>query len=197
MANTGLRFINTRAHEISGVIVDLNLTDGHDNFGRTLLERLRDIGMPCVVFSSSIKSPADAARYANEFGVLGTIGKEATGAGASPLDQLRSCVAKMLTASLEQLRERVRDELERELATRDELIEQDGRKTKLLVEETERVAGKKAAEHLAAIEAERIEGLRSESARIRNDIVTAIAHASTEQELLRLRTDLPRALGVI
>src|ERR1700685_3025916 len=65
-----------RPNGLCGVIVDLNLTSQDDNLGRDLLENLREMEIPCVVFSGTVKSSADGERYRNEFGVLGTVGKK-------------------------------------------------------------------------------------------------------------------------
>ncbi|HWM95152.1 MAG TPA: hypothetical protein VN493_30635 [Thermoanaerobaculia bacterium] len=192
-----LDFLRARPHEVCGVIVDLNLTPGSDNFGRVLLERLREVSVPCVVFSSSIRSPAHALRYENEFGVLGTIGKGGTAKGTYPLQQLRDCVEKMIAVSLEQLRTRARTEVEHELAKRDADIGQERARSEQLVIETRRVAGNSAAAKLSAMEAERDKGLVAGAKNLRGEVMNKIESATTIEELESLRTDILRALGAL
>lgn len=193
-----LNFLRTQAHEVCGVIVDLNLTEGSDNFGREVLERLRDISMPCVVFSSSIRTPADAQRYQNEFGVLGTIGKGGTGIeGPPPLQQLRESVDKMIMVSVERLRERVRAEIERELARRDAEIAHERRLSEELVEETRRITGNAAANNLATADAARIDALIADAKSIRDSVMKKIEAANMISDLERIRTETMQTLGVL
>jgi len=196
--HAALSFLRTKSHEVVGVIVDLNLTEGSDNFGRVLLERLREMGVPCVIFSSSIRSPADAQRYENEFGVLGTIGKGGTGEqGTHPLQQLRDSVERMITASLQQLRVRVRADIEHELARRDIEIEQERHRSQELISETRRIAGKGAATRLATAESVRIQGLVTDASNLRSEVMGKIESAATPEALERMRMDILRALGAL
>jgi CheY-like chemotaxis protein len=196
--HSALGFLRTRSQEVCGVIVDLNLTEGSDNFGRVLLERLREMAMPCVVFSKSIRSLADAQRYENEFGVLGTIGKGgAREQGKYPLQQLRDSVERMILASLQQLRARARAEVEYELARRDAEIEQERHRSEELVAETMRVAGKAAATKLAKAESTRIQELVTGAKSLREEIMDRIEKAETMEDLEHLRTDSLRALGAL
>lgn len=196
--NGALNFLRNRSHEISGVIVDLNLTAGLDNFGRILLERLREAAMPCVIFSSSIASPTDAQRYENEFGVLGTIGKGSLGAESTYiLEQLRNSVQRMIDISIEQLRERIRHEIDHELARRDALIKDEQKKSNDLIVESQRVAGKYAASRLAAAEAARIKEMTEYADRIRKEVMAEIAAAINTEELERVRGNILRSLGAL
>jgi CheY-like chemotaxis protein len=193
-----LDFLRRRSHEVCGVIVDLNLTDGTDNFGRVLLERLREMTIPCVVFSSSIRTPADAQRYENEFGVLGTIGKGGAGAeGRYPLKQLRDSVDRMIAVSLGQHRERIQAEIEQELARRGMEIEEQKRRSAELVLEARRVAGKSAATKLAAAESTRIEDLMAREKSIKTKVLEDIQCSGTIEDLERVRTEILHSLGVL
>jgi CheY-like chemotaxis protein len=193
-----LNFLRTRSHEVCGVIVDLNLTEGSDNFGREILERLREMSLPCVVFSSSIRTPEDAKRYQNEFGVLGTIGKGGTNIeGAAPLQQLRESVDKMISVSLGQLRERILGEVERELSRREETIAIERRRSDELVEEVRRVTGSTAANKLANSESVRIGALAVDAKSIRESVINKIENAQTIRELERLRTETLQTLGLL
>lgn len=193
-----LNFLRTKSREVCGVIVDLNLTEGSDNFGRVLLERLREMGVPCVVFSGSIKSPADAQRYANEFGVLGTIGKGgSTAEGAYPLQQLRDSVDRMIEASLQDLRSRARSEIEHELSRREAEIEQERLRSLELVSETARVAGKSAAQKLKSSESARIQELSSRNKLLRTELIEKIDNAKTLEQLEHLRKEILHSLGAL
>lgn len=193
-----LAFLRTRSHEVCGVIVDLNLTDGSDNFGRIVLERLRDMSMPCVVFSGSIRTPADEQRYANEFGVLGTIGKDRAGVeGTNALAQLRESVKRMIAVSTGSLRDRVRGELEQVLVQREAGIDLERKQRDELVAQTERVAGKLAAASLAESEDRRLQALSRDVDSIRQEVLAKLDAATTMEALERLRTEIPRALGAL
>jgi CheY-like chemotaxis protein len=198
---SALNFLRTRSHEVSGVIVDLNLTSQSDNFGREILARLREIGMPCVVFSSSIKTPEDAQRYANEFGVLGTIGK--SGPESSPesslrlLQVLRESVDRMITVSMGQRRLRIQSEIERELERRDTEIERERSRSEELVAETRRVAGTAAAAKLSTMETERIDSMVSDATSFRSFVVEELESSKTNDDLERIRRDIMQTLGVM
>ncbi|HXQ36054.1 MAG TPA: hypothetical protein VN843_18705 [Anaerolineales bacterium] len=193
-----LGFLRTRSHEVCGVIVDLNLTEYSDNFGREILERLRDMAMPCVVFSSSITSPADALRYENEFGVLGTIGKgSADASGSSSLQQLRESVDRMIGVSTEQLRSRICNEIEQELKRRDVEIDRERVRADELVAETRKITGEASAVKLATIEKARIDSLVVNAKIVRDEVMGEVKRAGTIEDLERARAEIMRTLGVL
>ena len=182
-----LGFLRARAGEIRGVIVDLNLTEGTDNFGRDILERLSELSIPCAVFSSSVSDDEvireqQANRFRVEFGVIDTIGKSDARGGAASLKELRSCVARMCGLSLEVERS-VEECHERCLKGAESTL--NVRRSKAL--EVGRVSGKEAADRLCN-EADRIFARQREDLlSVRNSAVSALSEAVNVEAITRLR----------
>ncbi len=187
-----LGFLRARAGEIRGVIVDLNLTEGTDNFGRDILERLSELSIPCAVFSSSVSDDEvireqQANRFRVEFGVIDTIGKSDARGGAASLKELRSCVARMCGLSLEVERGKsirsVEECHERCLKGAESTL--NVRRSKAL--EVGRVSGKEAADRLCN-EADRIFARQREDLlSVRNSAVSALSEAVNVEAITRLR----------
>ena len=187
-----LRFLRGRTPGVCGVIVDLNLTTGQDNFGRELLERLREMGVPCVVFSSSIKSASDAERYQNEFGVLGTIGKSSGNNEKPPLEQLRESVELMISVSTDHLREELVDTIGKEFERANTKIAAERERSTELASQTERVAGAAAAGRLAELESRRLSQLEQEASNFRDEYLRKVTEAQTIEALQQLAVEVQR-----
>lgn len=183
-----LGFLSTRASEVAGVIVDLNLTDGSDQFGRQILGLLRDMAVPCVVFSSSIRSETDAVRYRNEFGVLGAV-KRGQGAHESITTELRCCVQLMIDASTSQLRGTLRASLLLACEVGEADVDRERRRGDQLVNDARRIAGRKAGEKLRATEELRIALLREKLAVHRRRVSLLIDEASSLEDLATISVD--------
>jgi CheY-like chemotaxis protein len=149
-----LNFLKGDASAIRGVIVDLNLTDGTDNFGRDILQRLAELDIPCVVFSSSVSDvdserASQAARFKNEFGVLDTIGKSDARDAMSSLRELRECVRRMCAIYLARYRSRAIRSIEAALEQRLKAATDRHRAQLRALEGTPRLAGGQARSTLA------------------------------------------------
>lgn len=190
-----LEFLSAKGGEIQGVIVDLNLTHSTDNFGREVLIRLREMAMPCVIFSSSIKSQDDVDRYANEFGVLGTIGKKRGADDVAPLDELIRMVNLMIERSTLQRRERVRQEIEAHGERRLTALTQELEHSRRSSAQESVIGGKSAGRRFEATERSRLEVERREFEALAARFLDRVNSAETIAELEEIRDEWLRLLG--
>jgi CheY-like chemotaxis protein len=195
-----LNFLKGDASSIRGVIVDLNLTDKTDNFGRDILERLAELDIPCVVFSSSISDvdserAAQAARFKNEFGVLDTIGKGDARDAMSSLRELRECVRKMCVIYLDRYRSRAIGSVEAVLERRLQAARDRHQAQLRGIQGTPRLAGGQARSKLS-LEADRdLKDAKSEAKKLLAAAQAEIAAAGSVEDVEAARARVLRTIG--